>query len=448
MDGPKVGYMRQIYLEANQAGMLPQTTKYAELRSLAQKAISPEAYGYAEGSASTEKTAQNNVQAFDHWQIVPRMLADVDVTDVDMKTELFGVQHPTPLVISPIGVQALYHKDADSATAQAAVAQSIPYTHSSAASTPIEVVSEEAELKEESSNAWFQLYWPSDDKLTESLLKRAKAAGFTVLVVTLDTFVLGWRPGDLDQGFNPFLKGGGVANIFSDPYFIETYCDGQDPRAKDASQEQVFEASVAAVNLLNPGISRKWSELKLLRELWGEGPIVLKGIQSLLDANRAVEAGMDGIWVSNHGGRQVDGAMGSLQALAAIGRYVRSLPMYSSPGIITQRAKNATPADMQAVGTEGDEDRALSRRRRPYVIFDSGVRCGADIMKALALGADGVAIGRPWLWGLAVGGQEGVEKVLRTLAADLELNMTLSGIQATSQLNPNILVRAGQEPRL
>lgn len=375
------------------------------------------------------------------------MLADTDVADLDMKTELFGHVHNSPFIVSPIGVQSLYHEEADIATARAAVALGIPYTHSSAASTSMEDVASNAELADEDNHGWFQLYWPSDDSLTESIVKRAKNAGYKVLVVTLDTFVLGWRPRDLDQGFNPFLTGKGVANVFSDPYFIEAYCDGKDPRRKDGTEEEIFEASVQAVNLLNPGISRKWSELAFLRKIWGDRPIVLKGILSPMDANRAVEAGMDGIWVSNHGGRQVDGSISSLQALASIGRYVRGLPLYLTPGLVTVRGKPAVPADASAAGA-GDEERAAQRRRRPYLIFDSGVRCGADAMKALALGADAVAVGRPWLWGLSVNGQEGVEKVFKGLAADLELNMTLSGLQATTQLNPNILIRAHQEPHL
>lgn len=451
MEGPKVQYMRQIYLEGYQIGNKPQTTKYAELRLEAQKRISKEGFNYADGSASSEKTYQTNLNAFDHWQIVPRMLADTDITDANMKTELFGTTFQTPFVISPIGVQELYHEDADKATAQAGVALGIPYTHSTAASTSIEDVASAADLDKEENHGWYQLYWPSDEKLTESLIKRAKKAGFKALVVTLDTFALGWRPRDLNDAFNPFLSGKGVANMLSDPYFIEQYCEGKDPRGKEATKEDLFGACVQAVNLVNPGISRKWSELATLRKFWGDGPIILKGIQSLLDANRAVEAGADGIWVSNHGGRQVDGAISSLHCLSAIGRYIRGLPLYLTPGIITDRNKASQPTDLglvYGVGREGDEDRASKQRRRPYLIFDSGVRCGADAMKALALGADAVAIGRPWLWGLSVNGQEGVETVFKGLAADLELNMTLAGIQSTTQLNPNILVKAGQEPHL
>lgn len=185
----------------------------------------------------------------------------------------------------------------------------------------------------------------------------------------------------------------------------------QDPRCADVTPDEITSASVAAISQLSPGISRSWADLAQLRRLWGSAPIVLKGIQTLADAARAVEAGMDGVWVSNHGGRQVDGAVGSLTQLPAIADYIRSLPL-----------------------KEGEEKKT--------VIFDSGIRSGADIMKALSLGADGVAIGRPWCWGLAANGQDGVRDVLKTLLADLELNAGLAGFQSTAQLSRHNLVRA------
>jgi isopentenyl diphosphate isomerase/L-lactate dehydrogenase-like FMN-dependent dehydrogenase len=148
-----------------------------------------------------------------------------------------------------------------------------------------------------------------------------------------------------------------------------------------------------------------------LRRLWGDGPIVLKGIQSVSDAAQAVQAGMDGIWVSNHGGRQVDGAVPSLRQLPAIAQYIRALP-------------------------------AKDGKERPSIIFDSGVRSGADIMKALCLSADAIAIGRPWAWGLAANGQKGVSDVLKMLLADFELNCALAGYQSSSQLSPTALVKA------
>lgn len=275
------------------------------------------------------------------------MLADVEVSDFKMTREIFGKTFATPIITAPIGVQGQLHEEADVGTAIAASASGIIYTHSCAASVSLEKVAEEADFGSGDELGWFQLYWPIDDDLCISLLQRAKKAGYKALVVTLDTWILGWRPSDLDTGYNPFLTGKGVANVFCDPVFIEKYCDGKSPTREGVTDEEVLSASVAAIGQLNPGVSRKWSDLAFLRKHWGDGPIILKGIQTVTDASRAVDAGMDGIWVSNHGGRQVDGAIGSMQALVPIANYVKSIP------------------------------------NGPKIIFDSGVRSGADIMKAL-----------------------------------------------------------------
>lgn len=278
---------------------------------------------------------------------VPRMLANIEVATFQMKREIFGKTYSTPIVISPIGVQGQLHEEGDIGTALAASSLGIPYVHSSAASKPLEVVAEEADFTSGDDLGWFQLYWPIDDEVAISILQRAKKAGYKALVVTLDTWILGWRPSDLDTGYNPFLTGKGVGNVFSDPIFVKKYCEGKSPLSKDATEDDILAASIAAIGQLNPGVSRKWSDLPFLRKHWGDGPIILKGIQTITDASRAVEAGMDGIWVSNHGGRQVDGAIGSLQALIPIASYIKSI-------------KNG-----------------------PKIIFDSGIRSGADIMKAL-----------------------------------------------------------------
>ncbi|SPO30987.1 related to CYB2 - lactate dehydrogenase cytochrome b2 [Ustilago trichophora] len=413
MSDPKSGYLREIYV-GGLSGSRPQTTDLKLLEQQAKAKITPEAYAYVAGSASTESTAHGNLDAFKRWHIVPSMLRDVSLAEFDSTTRLFGRDYSSPLVIAPIGVQAQLHPtDADCATARAAAELEIPFTLSSATSRPLEKVYDHAGFskEEDGPDAWFQLYWPQDDELTESLLSRAKKAGYRVLVVTLDTWNLGWRPRDLDTAYNPFLTGEGVANVFSDPVFIEKYCEGKDPRRTDVTKDEITSASVAAIAQLSPGVSRTWSDLALLRRLWGSDPIVLKGIQSVTDAARAVEAGMDGVWVSNHGGRQVDGAVPSLTQLPAIAEYINSLPR-----------------------KEGEEKKTI--------IFDSGVRCGADIMKALCLGADGVAVGRPWCWGLAVNGQDGVRDVLKTLLADFELNAGLAGFQTSKELGRHALIKA------
>jgi L-lactate dehydrogenase (cytochrome) len=230
---------------------------------------------------------------------------------------------------------------------------------------------------------WFQLYWPNDRDVAVSFLSRAKAAGYSALVVTLDTFTLAWRPNDLDNAYLPFLRGIGVQNYLADPVFMEKA--GGDPIGHWAA---IFG---------NPTLT--WDDLAFLRDNW-DGPIALKGIQHTDDARRAVDAGMDGIVVSNHGGRQVDGAVASLEALAVIAH---------------------------AVGDQID------------VLFDSGVRTGSDVFKALALGAKAVLLGRPYAYGLALAGREGVRHVLRCLLAELELTLRLSGHERVAALSADDL---------
>jgi isopentenyl diphosphate isomerase/L-lactate dehydrogenase-like FMN-dependent dehydrogenase len=237
---------------------------------------------------------------------------------------------------------------------------------------------------------WFQLYWPNDEQVCLSILDRAQAAGFTTLVVTLDTWLLGWRPHDLDNAYLPFLTGEGLANYFGDPAFLAGLTK---PPAED------LPAALMRWLPMFTGTDHAWADLAFLREHW-DGPVVLKGIQDVADAQRAADAGVQGIVVSNHGGRQVDGAVGSLDAL---------------PGIV------------EAVG------------ERIEVLFDSGIRTGADIVKALALGARAVLVGRPWVYGLAHGGQDGIRHVMRSLLADFELTLALSGHRTPGELTRDCL---------
>jgi isopentenyl diphosphate isomerase/L-lactate dehydrogenase-like FMN-dependent dehydrogenase len=235
---------------------------------------------------------------------------------------------------------------------------------------------------------WFQLYWPNDEEVCASFLARAKAAGYSALVVTLDTWLLGWRPHDLDRAYLPFLSGKGLATYFSDPVFRA---------GLEKAPEDDLPAALMRWLPMFTGNDRTWDNLAFVREHW-DGPIVLKGIQHVDDARRAVDAGVDGIVVSNHGGRQVDGAIASLDAL---------------------------PAIVEAVGD------------RLEVLFDSGIRCGADILKAVALGARATLVGRPWVYGLALAGEDGVRHVLRCLLADLDLGLALSGHAALGDLGPH-----------
>jgi L-lactate dehydrogenase (cytochrome) len=367
------------------AGEVPELPIAArELEERAREVLSAEAFGYVAGSAGSERTAAANLEAFDRWRILPRMLRDVSVRDLG--TSVLDTAMPAPVLLAPVGVQSIVHPQAELAASRAAAAQGLPYILSTASSHSIEEVA--AAMGDAS--RWYQLYWPSDRDLAASFVKRAEAAGYGAVVVTLDTWLLGWRPRDLKHGYLPFLKGEGVANYFSDPVF------------RAALEKTPAEDSAAAIGhwayqFANPRVT--WADLQWLREQTGL-PIVLKGILHADDARRAVEAGVDGLIVSNHGGRQVDGAIGALDAL---------------------------PAVREAVGSEMP------------VLFDSGIRTGADVFKALALGADAVCLGRPYMWGLALGGQAGVEHVLRCLLAELDLTLALSGCTAISEVERSTL---------
>jgi isopentenyl diphosphate isomerase/L-lactate dehydrogenase-like FMN-dependent dehydrogenase len=286
------------------------------------------------------------------------------------------------------------HDDAELAVARATRDLGVPMVLSTVSSYTLEEVAE----ANGDGTRWFQLYWPNDEEVCASFLSRAKAAGFSALVVTLDTWLLGWRPHDLDNAFLPFLSGKGLATYFSDPVFLA----GLEKTPLDDPQ-----AAVLRWLPMFTGTDHTWENLGFIRDNW-DGPILLKGIQHVDDAKRAADAGMDGIVVSNHGGRQVDGAIGSLDAL---------------PGIV------------EAVGD------------RLEVLFDSGIRTGSDVLKALALGAKATLVGRPWVYGLALRGQDGVRHVLRCLMADFDLALALSGQHAASDLTPDCLVRPPGFPR-
>jgi lactate 2-monooxygenase len=376
-----------IYL-AGIAGERPaHPVGWDELERAAAEALDDAPRGYVWGGAGTGATMRANLEAFARRRIVPRMLRDV--AERDLSTEVLGTPLPAPLLLAPIGVQKVVHEEGELGTARAAAAVGLPMIASTASHFTME------EIAEASGDGprWFQLYWPNDPDLLESFVGRAEASGYGAIVVTVDTFIPGWKPRDLQQAWLPFLEGSGNANYFQDPVFR-------------AGLEQPPEEDLGAATgrylgvLSNPALT--WDDLAKLRELTSL-PILVKGIQHVDDAREAASRGIDGIVVSNHGGRQVDGALGSLDALAPVAN---------------------------AVGEE------------LTVLFDSGVRGGADVFKALALGADAVCLGRPYIWGLALDGQSGVETVLKMVLAELDLTMALCGLTRPAQLGPEALADA------
>jgi lactate 2-monooxygenase len=375
-------FQNEIYLK----GLFGETPAlpfdWREMRDAALQIMSEQAIGYVEGGSGTEQTMRANREAFDHWRLVPRMLRGVPAAR-EHATTILGTPMPAPVMLAPVGVLSIVHPDAEPAVARAAGRLGIPFIVSTAASTPMEEVAAAGEGPK-----WYQLYWPAERELAASFVARAEAAGFTAIVVTLDTWQLGWRPRDLKTAYLPFLQSIGIANYLSDPVF-NADLDPADPNAAVLKFVRVFN---------NPTLT--WSDLAWLRSITSL-PIVLKGLQHPDDVRRAADAGVQGVICSNHGGRQVDGAVGSLDAL---------------PGIV-EASEGLT------------------------VLFDSGVRSGSDIAKALALGADAVLIGRPYVHGLAVAGEEGVHHVLRCLLADLDLQVGLAGYASVEELTPQALAR-------
>jgi lactate 2-monooxygenase len=356
------------------------------LEEKAREILSPAAYDYVAGGAGGEDTLRANREALNRWRIVPRMLRDVSSRDLTI--QLLGTRLPTPVILAPIGVQGIIHSEAELATACAAASLGLPFVLSTMSSNPIEDVANCA------GNAlrWFQLYWGKNPQLTASMAQRAERAGYQALVVTLDTSMLGWRERDLRHAYLPFLHGQGLANYFSDPVFRALL--SQPP-------EQNPVAAIQLWGNLFSNTALTWSDIPFLRQ-HTRLPILLKGILHPVDAARALEAGVDGLIVSNHGGRQVDGAIGALDALPAVVKEINgSIP----------------------------------------VLFDSGIRRGADVFKALALGAKAVLFGRPFVWGLAVAGEQGVRDVILNLLADLDLTLALSGHTSCRALDASALAK-------
>lgn len=422
-DETTVGFGRAvqstIYLNGASGRRPTVPTRTDSLHDAARRRMSRRAWAYVAGSSGNEHTATANRESLDQWSILPRVLRNV--AERDLGIEMFGHHYPSPVIASPIGALELVHRDADLAVARAAAELGIPYIFSSQASRTME----ETAAVMGNSPRWFQLYWSTSDDLVVSFLKRAEGARVHAIVITLDTHTLGWRPRDLDLAYLPFIHGMGIAQYTSDPVFralvrerASVPSSGPNPRITPSSIKTLLdmtrnypghffqnlrsrEPRIAVQTFLDvfslPSLT--WEDLAFVRQ-HTTLPIVLKGIQHPDDAQRALKAGVDGIVVSNHGGRQIDGAIGSFSAL---------------PRIVDE-INGKIP-----------------------VLFDSGIRGGSDIVKALALGAAAVCVGRPYVYGLAIAGQRGVYEVLRNFVAEFDIALGLSGHTNVAELSPDAL---------
>ena len=379
-------YYREIYARGLGGEQPSLPVAVADLERKAIEAMDARAANYVCAGAGSEDTMDANREAFRRWRIVPRMLRDV--AERDLSTTVIGTELPAPVLLAPIGVQKIVHPEGELASAAAAAEVGLPYVTSTASAYSLE------EIAEAGGDAprWFQLYWTGDEQIVASMVKRAETAGYSAVVLTVDTFVPGWKPRDLQQAWLPFLEGTGTANFFEDPVFRE---------ALERPPEEDVGAAVGHYLSVYENPSLTWDRLSWLREQTSL-PILVKGVLHPDDAREAVSRGLDGIIVSNHGGRQIDGAIASLDALPPIAEAVAG---------------------------------------QIAVLLDSGIRGGSDVLKALALGADAVLLGRPYIWGLALDGREGVEAVIKMLLAELDLTLALAGHTTTRDLGPDLLAR-------
>lgn len=412
-------WQKEIYLNGFAGKRTATRVSFQQLELEARHKMSEQAFAYIAGGAGNESTMSSNVAAFEKWKIVPRMLRNVSERDTSI--DLFGQRIPSPLLLSPVGVLEMVHPEADRAVAKAAAKLGVPFIFSNQASKPME----QCAAAMGDSPRWFQLYWSKSNELVQSFIQRAERCGCSALVVTLDTTLLGWRTRDLDLAYLPFLEGKGIAQYTSDPVFQKLLDEPDDtgPIKRKVTLQSLqglismtknypgnnFFSKLASGRPLkavrkfvsiysNPATT--WEDLAWLRQQTNL-PILLKGILHPEDARRAVDAGMNGIIVSNHGGRQVDGSIATLDALPKIAEVIQS---------------------------------------KIPVLLDSGVLGGADVFKALALGAKAVCIGRPYVYGLTLAGEEGVCSVMQNLMADFELTMGLAGCKNISEISRDSLV--------
>ncbi|MEV0093250.1 alpha-hydroxy-acid oxidizing protein [Streptomyces sp. NPDC050738] len=381
-------YQDEIYLNGL-GGIVPRyPLNHGELEAAAHAAMPASVRSYVAGGAGDERTQRANVEAFERWGLVPRMF--VGAAQRDLGVEVFGMDLPSPLFMAPIGVLGICAQDGhgDLATARAAALTGVPMVASTLSSDPMEDVA--AALG--STPGVFQLYTPTDRELAESLVRRTEKSGFKAIVVTLDTWVTGWRPRDLATANFPQLRGHCLANYTSDPVFRAQLArePEEDMGAAILKWTQIF------------GNPLTWDDLPWLRSLTSL-PLIVKGLCHPEDVRRAKDGGVDGIYCSNHGGRQANGGLPALDCLPDVVAAADGLP----------------------------------------VLFDSGIRSGADVVKALAMGATAVGIGRPYAYGLALGGADGVAHVLRSVLAEADLIMAVDGYPTLADLNADALRRVG-----
>jgi lactate 2-monooxygenase len=350
----------------------------------AEETLDPGAFGYIAGGAGAESTMRANLDAFQRWQLRPRMLAGNAVRDISV--DVLGMHSPAPFFLAPVGVLSIAHAEAEVGVGKASASSGVPMLLSSAATNSIE------EVAGTEAPRWFQLYWVNDREICASFVQRAEAAGYGAIVVTLDTLTLGWRPRDLRQAYLPFIRGEGCGQYFSDPVFLSRL---------DKPPEEDPLTAAATMLATFPNLGLTWDDLDWLRAQTTL-PILVKGVLTADDAALALQHGIDGVIVSNHGGRQVDGAVGALDALVEV--------------------RDALPGAI--------------------VLMDGGIRCAADVLKAIALGADAVLLGRPYAYALAVGGQRGVEELIQNLMAEIDLSLALAGGHSIRDLDRSWLTTA------
>jgi lactate 2-monooxygenase len=365
-------YQNEIYFDGLRGIRPSLPVDFKRLEERASAALPQSVLTYVQGGCGDESTQRRNVEAFGEWGLVPRMLVDTRVRDLSVT--VFGKRYPSPLMLCPIGVIGICAQDGhgDIATAKAAAATGVPMIASTLMNDPLETVAQA--LGE--GDAFFQLYTPKDRDLAESFVRRAEAAGYKGIVVTLDTWLTGWRPRDLNDSNFPQLRGVALANYFSDPHF----------RAKLAAAPEDDVAAAVRHWASIFGMTVTWDDLAWLRSLTSL-PLIVKGIQHPDDAKRAIDAGVDAIYCSNHGGRQANGGIASIDLLPALVTACGDVPVW----------------------------------------FDSGIRSGTDVVKALAMGASVVGVGRPYAFGLALGGEAGVVHVVRSILAEADLLMAVDG---------------------